>query len=61
VLAARYDLQLRVHQKHLAGELAEIRAADLRFTERQTSEHLATSGIAMSKANPALLRPRTEA
>ena len=52
MLAARYDLQLRVHQKHLAGELAEIRAADLRFTERQTSEHLAASGIAMSKANP---------
>ena len=34
ILATRRDLPLRLHQLRLAGELAEIRAADLRFTER---------------------------
>jgi LuxR family maltose regulon positive regulatory protein len=32
VLATRRDLPLRLHKLRLAGELAEIRAADLRFT-----------------------------
>ena len=36
VLATRRDLPLHLHQLRLAGELAEIRAADLRFTERET-------------------------
>ena len=40
VLATRRDLPLRLHQLRLAGELAEIRAADLRFTERETRELL---------------------
>ena len=44
----------------LAGELAEIRAADLRFTERETREVLAASGIALSGAGTALLHQRTE-
>jgi hypothetical protein len=44
----------------LAGELAEIRAADLRFPERETRELLAASGIALSKAGAALLYQRTE-
>ena len=60
VLATRRDLRLRLHQLRLAGELAEIRAADLRFTERETRELLDASGIALSEAGVALLHQRTE-
>jgi LuxR family maltose regulon positive regulatory protein len=60
VLATRRDLPLRLHQLRLAGELAEIRAADLRFTERETRELLDASGIALSEAAVALLYQRTE-
>jgi LuxR family maltose regulon positive regulatory protein len=60
VLATRRDLQLRLQQLRLAGELAEIRAADLRFTERETRELLDASGIALSEAGAALLHQRTE-
>jgi LuxR family transcriptional regulator, maltose regulon positive regulatory protein len=60
VLATRRDLPLRLHQLRLAGELAEIRAADLRFTEREARELLDASGIALSEAGVALLHQRTE-
>jgi len=60
VLATRRDLRLRLHQLRLAGELAEIRARDLRFSERETRELLDASGIALSEAGAALLRQRTE-
>jgi LuxR family maltose regulon positive regulatory protein len=60
VLATRHDLRLRLHQLRLAGELAEIRAADLRFSERETRELLHASGIALSEAGVALLHQRTE-
>jgi LuxR family maltose regulon positive regulatory protein len=62
MLTTRHDLRLRLrlHQLRLAGELAEIRAADLRFTERETRELLDASGIALSDAGAALLHQRTE-
>jgi LuxR family maltose regulon positive regulatory protein len=60
VLATRRDLRLRLHQLRLAGELAEIRAADLRFSERETRELLEASGIALSEAGTTLLHQRTE-
>jgi LuxR family maltose regulon positive regulatory protein len=60
ILATRHDLPLRLHQLRLAGELAEIRAADLRFTERETRELLDASGIALSGSGAALLHQRTE-
>ena len=60
LLTTRRDLPLRLHQLRLAGELAEIRAADLRFTERETRELLAASGITLSDAGVALLHQRTE-
>jgi LuxR family maltose regulon positive regulatory protein len=60
MLTTRHDLRLRLHQLRLAGELAEIRAADLRFTERETREFLDVSGIALSEAGAALLHQRTE-
>jgi LuxR family transcriptional regulator, maltose regulon positive regulatory protein len=60
MLTTRHDVRLRLHQLRLAGELAEIRAADLRFSERETRELLDASGIALSEAGAALLHQRTE-
>jgi LuxR family maltose regulon positive regulatory protein len=60
ILATRRDLPLQLHRLRLAGELAEIRTADLRFTERETRELLDASGIALSEAGAALLHQRTE-
>ena len=60
ILTTRHDVRLRLHQLRLAGELAEIRAADLRFSERETRELLEASGITLSEAGAALLHQRTE-
>jgi LuxR family transcriptional regulator, maltose regulon positive regulatory protein len=60
ILATRRDLPLRLHKLRLAGELAEIRAADLRFTERETRQFLEASGIALSEAGVARLHQRAE-
>ncbi len=60
ILATRRDLPLRLHKLRLAGELADIRAADLRFTERETREFLEASGIALSEAGVAKLHQRAE-
>jgi LuxR family transcriptional regulator, maltose regulon positive regulatory protein len=60
ILATRRDLPLRLHKLRLAGELAEIRAADLRFTERETHQFLEASGIVLSEAGVARLHQRAE-
>ena len=60
ILTTRHDLRLGLHQLRLAGELVEIRAADLRFSERETRELLDASGITLSGAGAALLYQRTE-
>jgi LuxR family maltose regulon positive regulatory protein len=60
ILATRRDLPLRLHKLRLAGELAEIGAADLRFTEQETSQLLEASGIALSEAGVAKLHQRAE-
>src|SRR5271170_7127045 len=60
ILTTRHDVRLGLHQLRLAGELAEIRAADLRFTERETRMLLDALGIALSEAGAALLYQRTE-
>jgi LuxR family transcriptional regulator, maltose regulon positive regulatory protein len=60
ILTTRHDLRLRLHRLRLAGELAEIRAADLRFSERETRELLDASGIALSDSGAVLLHQRTE-
>ena len=60
ILSTRHDVRLGLHQLRLAGELAEIRAADLRFSERETRELLDASGITLSAAGAALLHQRTE-
>jgi len=51
ILATRRDLPLRLHRLRLAGELAELRATDLRFTERETGELLVASAVTLSDAN----------
>src|SRR3954469_7820734 len=49
-LSSRRDPAIRVHRLGLADEVAEIRAGDLRFTEGETRELLAASGISLSDA-----------
>ena len=60
IVATRRDLPLRLHQLRLAGELAELRAAELRFSLPETRELLAASGITLSGTGAALLHERTE-
>jgi LuxR family transcriptional regulator, maltose regulon positive regulatory protein len=59
VLSSRRDPPIRLHRLRLADDLAEIRAGDLRFTEGETRELLATSGISLSDSGAAALRKRT--
>src|ERR1700741_2648580 len=49
VVATRHDLRLGLHRLRLEGELAEIRAADLRFTLAEARELLAAAGVALSE------------
>src|SRR4029078_3624347 len=60
VLSARRDPPISLHRLRLADEVAEIRAGDLRFTELETRELLATSGIGRSDAAAVALHQRTE-
>jgi LuxR family transcriptional regulator, maltose regulon positive regulatory protein len=60
VLSSRRDPPIRLHQLRLAGEVAEIRAGDLRFTESETRELLAASGIGLSDSGAGSLHERTE-
>jgi LuxR family transcriptional regulator, maltose regulon positive regulatory protein len=60
VIATRRDPPLRLHQLRLAGELAEIRAAQLRFTKDETRELLAAAGLALPDPVVAMLHQRTE-
>src|SRR4051812_36613998 len=60
VLSSRRDPPIRLHQLRLADEVTEIRAGDLRFTERETGELLAESGVTLSDAAAAALYQRTE-
>ena len=60
VLSSRRDPPIRLHQLRLADEIAEIRAGDLLFTERETRELLAASEISLSDAGAAALYQRTE-
>jgi LuxR family transcriptional regulator, maltose regulon positive regulatory protein len=60
ILAMRRNLPLRLHKLRLAGDLAEIRTVDLRFTRQETREFLEASGIALSDTGAAKLHQRTE-
>ncbi|SEL30649.1 LuxR family transcriptional regulator, maltose regulon positive regulatory protein [Streptacidiphilus jiangxiensis] len=60
VLATRRDLPLRLHRLRLAGELTELRAAELRFAEEETRALLTASGITLTPASVARLHERCE-
>ncbi|MEU9875627.1 LuxR C-terminal-related transcriptional regulator [Streptomyces phaeochromogenes] len=60
IVATRHDPPLRLHKLRLAGELAEIRAAQLRFTEAETREFLGAAGIALPDHVAGLLHQRAE-
>jgi LuxR family transcriptional regulator, maltose regulon positive regulatory protein len=60
VIATRHDVRLGTHRLRIAGELAEIRAKELTFTESETREFLASSGIALSSDAVRTLQLRTE-
>jgi LuxR family transcriptional regulator, maltose regulon positive regulatory protein len=60
IVATRRDLSLRLHKLRLAGDLAEIRAAELRFTAHETRQLLAAAGIPLPEHVTAMLHQRTE-
>ncbi len=60
VLVTRRDPQLQLARLRLAGDLTEIRAADLRFTLDEARELLDGAGIELSEAALATLHERTE-
>jgi hypothetical protein len=60
ILAVRRYLPLRLHRSRLAGELTELRTTELRFSEQETRDLLAASGIAVSEDAVALLYERAE-
>jgi LuxR family transcriptional regulator, maltose regulon positive regulatory protein len=60
VLTSRHEPQLRLHRFRLAGELTEIREADLRFSADETRRLLEASGIDLSDRALAQLHERTE-
>jgi LuxR family transcriptional regulator, maltose regulon positive regulatory protein len=60
VLSSRRDPSIRLHQLRLTDDVAEIRAADLRFTARETRELLAASAVSLSDGGAAALHERTE-
>ncbi len=60
VLSSRRDPPIRLHRLRLADEVAEIRAGQLQFTESETRELLASSGIGLSDGGAAALYRRTE-
>jgi len=60
ILSTRHDPPLGLHRYRLAGELAEVRAADLRFRLDETRQLLAAAGIALSDSAVGSLLARTE-
>ena len=60
IIAGRRDPGLGLHRLRLAGELAEIRSGDLRFTPEQTRELLETAGVTLPDDSLVRLHERTE-
>src|SRR6201990_171222 len=60
VLATRHDLRLGLHRLRLEGELAEIRAADLRFSLAEARELFAAAGVELPEQALVMLHARTE-
>ena len=60
VLATRHDVRLGLHRLRLEGELAEIRAADLRFNLAEAAELLKGAGVDLPGPALTALYERTE-
>jgi LuxR family maltose regulon positive regulatory protein len=60
VIATRGEPKLRLQRLRLAGELAEIRASQLPFSESETQELLAIARVKLSDHAIGVLRERTE-
>ncbi len=60
VLATRHDVPLGLHRLRLEGEVAEIRADDLRFTVAEARALFAAARVELSGSALALLVDRTE-
>ena len=60
VLTSRSEPNLNVQRLRLAGELIEVRAAELRFSAREAGELLRAVEIELSDEAVALLHARTE-
>ena len=60
VLATRHDLRLGLHRLRLEGELAEIRAGDLRFSLAEARALFAGAGVELADPAVVMLHERTE-
>jgi LuxR family maltose regulon positive regulatory protein len=60
VIATRSDPPFPVSRLRARGQLAEVRAADLRFTEEETSEYFEGMGLQLSDGEISTLEGRTE-
>ena len=60
VLCTRHDLRLGLHRLRLEGQLAEIRAGDLRFSVAEARELFAGAGVELADPAVAVLHERTE-
>jgi LuxR family maltose regulon positive regulatory protein len=60
VLVTRHDLRLGLYRLRLAGELTEIRAADLRFSRAEARALLDAAGVSLSDSGLSVLYDRTE-
>lgn len=60
ILAARSDPLLPLHKYRLAGQMAELRAADLAMTPAEIREVLAVHGVSLPKREVDVLVARTE-
>ena len=60
VIATRSDPPLPLARLRARGELAEVRAADLRFTEQETAEYFGVMGLRLSTGEVTTLEGRTE-
>jgi LuxR family transcriptional regulator, maltose regulon positive regulatory protein len=60
VLATRHDVRMGLHRLRLEGELAEIRANDLRFTLAEARALFRAAGVDLAGSALAALHQRTE-
>src|ERR1700734_4019172 len=60
VLCTRHDLRLGLHRLRLEGQLAEIRAGDLRFSVAEAGELFAGAGVELADPAVVMLHERTE-